>query len=55
MTSRSIPVIFTLYEVIRIVIFEFLLKWKRIEFTTKSKLAIDLFLADVKILDIEES
>ena len=55
MTSWSIPVILPLYKIIRIVILEFLLKWQRVKFTTKCKLAIDFFLTNIEVLNIEKS
>lgn len=55
MTGWSITVILPLNKVIRIVEFQLFFEWQSIKLATEGKLAIDFFLADVEVLDIEET
>ena len=42
-------------QVLEVVVLELLLKWQVVELATQSKLAIDFFLADTEVFDIEET
>ena len=42
-------------QVLEVVVLQLLLKRQFIELATKSKLSIDLFLADIEVLDIKEA
>lgn len=53
--SGSVSIILAIDEIVGVVVFEFLLKRKAIKFTTKGKLTINFFLADVESLHIKES
>ena len=55
MAGRAIAVVITAHKVGAIVILEFLLKGQRIELSPESELPINLFLADVEVLHIEEA
>ena len=55
MTSWSISIVLTTLQVIAVVILEFLLEWQGVEFASQGKLAVDFFLADVEVLDVEKS
>ena len=55
MTSGSVSIVLTTLQVIAVVVLEFLLEWQGVEFPSQGKLAVDFFLADVEILDVEEA
>lgn len=55
MPSWSVSIVLTTLQVIAVVILEFLVEWQSIEFASKGKLAVDFFLADVEVFDIEEA
>lgn len=54
-TSWSVPIVLAPLQIIAVVILELLLEWQSIECTSQGKLAIDLFLGDVEVLDVEEA
>lgn len=55
MTSWSVSVVLASLQIIAVVILEFLLEWQSIERASQGELAIDLFLADVEVLHVEET
>lgn len=42
-------------QILQVVVLQLLLKRQFVELATKSKLSVDFFLTDVKILDVEEA
>ena len=54
-TSWSVSVVLTTLQIIAVVILEFLLEWQSVECASQGKLTIDLFLADIKVLHVEET
>lgn len=55
MTSWSVSIVLTTFQIITVVILEFLLEWQGVEFASQGKLAVDFFLANVEVLDVEEA
>lgn len=55
MPSWSVSIVLTTLQVITVVILEFLVEWQSIEFAPQGKLAVDFFLADVEVFDVEEA
>ena len=55
MTSWPVSVVLTSLQVIAVVILEFLLEWQGVEFTSQGKLAVNFFLADIEVFDVEEA
>lgn len=55
MTSWSVSIVLTTFQIIAVVILEFLLEWQGVEFASQGKLAVDFFLANVEVLDVEEA
>jgi hypothetical protein len=55
MSSWTVPIVLASLEIVRVVVLEFLLERECIEFTTERKLAVNLFLADVEVFDVEEA
>lgn len=51
----SISIVLALGKVICIVVFEFFLEREGVELATKRELMVDFFLADVEVLDVEET
>lgn len=54
-TSWSVSVVLTTLQVSAVVILEFLLEWQSVEFTSQGKLAVNFFLADIEVFDVEEA
>ena len=54
-TGGPVPIIFATLKILKIVIFQLLIQLKIVEFTTQGKLLVDFLLADVEVLDIEET
>jgi hypothetical protein len=55
MSSRSVPIVLASGQVICVVVFKFLFKWKTIKLSTESELRVNLLLADVEVLHIKET
>jgi hypothetical protein len=54
-TSWSVSVVLTTLQILAVVILELLLEWQSVECASQGELAIDLFLADIEVLHIEET
>ena len=54
-TGRSISIIFATLEVLKVVVPQLLVEWKIIELAAKGELPIHFFLANAKVLDVEET
>ena len=55
MTSWSVSIVLTTLQIVAVVILEFLLEWQGVEFASQSKLAVDFFLTDVEVFNVEEA
>jgi hypothetical protein len=55
MSGWTVPIVLASLEIVRVVVLEFLLDGQCVEFTTEGELAIDFFLTDVEIFDVEEA
>lgn len=53
--SWSVSIVLATLQIIAVMILEFLLEWQSVECTPQGKLAIDLFLGDVEVFDVEEA
>lgn len=54
-TSWSVSIVLTTLQIIAVVILEFFLEWQGVEFASQGKLAVDFFLANIEVLDVEEA
>jgi hypothetical protein len=54
-SSRAVTVVLAIVQVLEVVVLELLLQRQVIELPSKGKLTVDFFLADAKVLHIEEA
>lgn len=53
--SRTVAVVFAAFEIFEIVVFEFFFEGEVVELAAEGELAIDFFLGDVEVFDVEET